>query len=94
MDNLFKILKIGQLKYDRLKCLSILRKEFQLFDIKYNIIEIKTIFDNILIGKFHEKFDRTFKYCLDCVFNKNEYITYNFNEIETNFSENIIMPTG
>lgn len=60
MDAEFKILKIGSLKYDNIKSMSILREELKSFGYdysisKYHIFENINIFRNIKIWIYSKK---------------------------------------
>jgi len=73
MDAEFKILKIGSLKYDNIKSMSILREELNSFGYDYSIFEVKELFYSLLNNKLQEEFNLKFKYCFDCIFDNNEY---------------------
>lgn len=87
----FKINKVGTLKYPRLESLSILRKELNSFDYKYNMNDVKRLLDSILNNIFEEYFDLKIRICLDSIFHDTEYTVYNQEE-ELNFPNNWISP--
>jgi len=70
----FKLVKTGTLKYDRIKSMSILRKELNRFGIIYSINDIKSMLDAIVNNAFGDDiFDGKHKYCFDLIFYGNEY---------------------
>jgi hypothetical protein len=91
---MYTILKIGTLKYDRLKSMSILRKELNYFSNDYSYKDIKEIFDSILKNEFNEIIDESLRICLNHIFDGNEYKDVEFHQTETNFPENWIPPIG
>jgi hypothetical protein len=92
MQNIFKISKIGDLKYNRLKSISILKEKLKLFNLNYNYSEVKKLIENIINENFDDKFNTEMKYCLDSIFKNNEYIEFHTYEIESNFPKNYIPP--
>ena len=93
MDELeYKLVKSGQLKYDRIRSLSILRKEIKFFGYCDSMNDVKILLDNVLNNNLKEKFSYSVKLCLDCVFEGNQYIEYNNYPIEGNFIDNWIPP--
>ncbi len=96
----YKLIKIGKLKYDRLKAISILKNELKLINSNvcclYSLADIKELIDYILIEKLECGFNLTYKICFDCIFDDNQYETIYPNNycIERNFPENWIPPTG
>lgn len=71
----YKIIKIGTLKYDRLKALSIFRKELFSYGSMMSIADAKVLFDTILNNKLEEDFDLKLQRCIDEVFEGTEYET-------------------
>jgi hypothetical protein len=97
MEQEFEIKKLGDLKYPRLKSISILRKNLNLYDYRYTLTESKELLDSILNNKTDNiKFTLTFKICFDKIFNNMEYIKYTNDDypIERNFPDNWIPPFG
>jgi len=92
----YEIKSTGTLKYDKVKSMSIFKKEINQYDYKYNYIEIKTIIDLILEGKFPEKFNWQVKKALDKIFNNIQYLEYDNNPYVEghNFPDNWILPIG
>ena len=79
----YKIIKIGDLKYSRLKSMSILKKELNCF-YNYNNSEIKEIFDTLLSSNFVEEFGWKYKRAFDLIFDNTEYQTINDDEYYEN----------
>jgi len=69
----FEITKSGDLKYDRIKSMSILKHELKNSGYDYSINDIKIMFDNLINNTFCDQFDRRHKHCFDLIFNNNEY---------------------
>jgi hypothetical protein len=88
----YKLIKVGQLKYDRIKSLSILRKEIKFFGYCDSMNDVKILLDNVLNNNLKEKFNYSVKRCLDSVFEGNQYIEYNGYPIERNFPDPWIPP--
>lgn len=95
MENLeFEIKTVGKLKYSRLKSLSVLRKEINLFGYDYTITEVKGLLDSILSNALKERFNLEFKHCFDKVIDNMEYIEHDNYPTEQNFPDNWIPPVG
>lgn len=92
----YKIVKVGELKYDRLRSMSILRTELKSFDYEYSLSDIKDLLDSILGGNFDKSFNLKFKRCFDYIFDGNEYehISNYEDEKERNFPYIWIPPRG
>ncbi len=71
----YKILKLGKLKFNRLKSMSILRKEINSFGYDFSYNEVKELFESLINGNFTEQFDLKFKMCFDIILIDNEYET-------------------
>lgn len=69
----FKIIKIGVLKYDRLKSMSVFKSELRSFGYDYGFFELKELFDKLLSNTFDEIIDGKFSHCVDKVFLNTEY---------------------
>lgn len=92
----YKIIKIGDLKYSRLKSMSILKKELNCF-YNFNNSEIKELLEFVLSSNFVEAFDLKYKHAFDLIFDNTEYQTINDDEYYENdchFPEGYIMPIG
>ena len=95
MENLeFEIKTLGKLKYSRLESLSKLRNYINSFDYTYTMSETKELLDSILDNTLKERFNLTFKYCFDKIFDDMEYIKYDTYPTEQNFPDNWIPPVG
>lgn len=92
----YKIINIGTLKYDRIKSISILKKELISYGINYTIKEVKELFDYFLSNSIEDNIiNIEYKKSLDLIFNNIEYeIIYSDYYIERNFPENFIPPIG
>lgn len=92
----FEIKKLGNLKYSRLKSMSMLRKEINSFGYSYSMAEVKKLLDSILNNTFEERFNLKFKLCFDSIFDGMVYIEYDNNpyKCEINFPYGWIPPIG
>jgi len=88
----YKLIKVGQLKYDRIKSLSILRKEINSHGYCDSMNDVKILLDTVLNNELKENFNLSTKCCLDCIFDGNEYIEYNGNPVEFNFPDPWLLP--
>lgn len=95
MENLeYQIIKIGTLKYSRLKSLCILRSEINSYGYDYSILEIRELFNPIMDNRLDMNFSLIFKTSLDKIFDDNEYLEFNNYPTEQNFVNNWIPPIG
>lgn len=92
--NEYQINFVGNLKYERLKTLSLLRKELNSLGYNFNITETKRLLDSIISNTFKERFNYKFKVCFDKIFDNIEYTEFNYYPIEQNFPDNFIPPIG
>lgn len=67
------IKKVGELKYDRLKSISVLKRELNCFGNNFTYQETKEILDSILSGNFDEEITEYVKFTLDKIFDNMEY---------------------
>lgn len=88
----FKIKKIGNLKYSRLKSLSILRRELNSFGYKYTMTEVKELLDSILNNRLNKSFGLKMKSSIEEIFYDMEYLENNNYPTEKNFPDNWIAP--
>jgi hypothetical protein len=92
METEFKIVKIGNLKYDRLKAISVLCNILRSFGYMYPLGQTKILLDTILANELIETFNHKFKYAFDTIFDHVEYEEINHYEEEHNFPINFIPP--
>ena len=71
--NQYYLEKLGQLKFDRKTSIIKLRYYLNSFDYSYQLIEVRDIFNFLIENNFNDLFDDKFKYCLDKIFDNNEY---------------------
>jgi len=90
----YQISSLGQLKYRRLKSMSILRENLLNYGFEHGILETKFLFEELLNNKFNRFFDSKFKVCLDSIFEDNKYLEMYLVENEENFPINFIAPIG
>jgi hypothetical protein len=89
-----KIKKVGTLKCDRLKSISVLRKELSCFGNNVTHQETKEILDSILSGNFDEEITEYTKYSLDKIFNNMEYDIEETPNSYCGFKFPFMMPIG
>jgi len=91
----YTILRINALKYNRIKSISLFKKELNSFDFNYSIIETKEFMDLLLRNTFKESISKKMKHCIDIIFNDTKYEKiYAKEDKEQNFSDNWIAPIG
>ena len=66
------LIHLGSLKFDKNKAISILRNELKCYGNNFSYKEIIEYLNNIIIGS-HTNFTYIEKYCLDKIFEGNEY---------------------
>jgi hypothetical protein len=89
----FRLFRTGTLKYNRIKSMSILKKELNSFGYDYSIKDTKELFITLTEGNLYEGFNGKFKHCFDLIFNDNEYDTIKVDDFEEhNFPVNFISP--
>lgn len=79
----YKIIKLGDLKYSRIKSMSILKRELNCF-YSYNNSEIKDLFETLLSSNFNEEFGLKYKRSFDLIFENMEYQIINDDEYYEN----------
>jgi hypothetical protein len=89
-----EIKKVGRLKYDRLKSISVLRKELSCFGNNFTHQETKEILDSIISGNFDEEITEYTKYALDKIFDNMEYDIEETPDSYCGFKWPYIMPIG
>jgi hypothetical protein len=93
-DTKIKIKKVGTLKYNRLKSISILRKELSSFIGEVAYDESRQIIDSLLSGNFDEEITLVTQYSLDKVFDNMVYDRSNLKVTESNFVWPWVAPIG
>jgi hypothetical protein len=88
----YKIKKVGNLKYDRLKSMSILKNEMRLREENLSMSDIKSLMDNILNNDFDEVITMNTKYSIDEIFDGNEYEEINDDEFIEYTNSNCNIP--
>ena len=95
MDDKWKVEKIGTLKYDRLKAISVFYAELKSFyGYEYSLKQAKELFETLLSNKSNLECNIVLKHCIDNVFTDTKYIRLFEECLEHNFPENFIAPTG
>lgn len=95
MDNYYILIKLGELKYSKLKAVSILHKEINALGLSYTLSDALNFLNAIMLNTPPDSMNYRIKYAVDKIFMDNEYEEHNINDaVEQNFPENWIAPTG
>lgn len=91
----YKLVEVGLLKYDRIKSISLFKKELNSFDFQHSIVETKLFLDLILENNYKEPFSGKLKSCIDIILYNCKYEKIpNIENEERNFPDNWVAPMG